>query len=198
MEDENINVIQDYFNIVLIGDDLVGKSSVLDRYCNNKFCIMKKKHRPVEIYIKKINIDNRLFKLKLWDTKFTDTYFKMNKQIYDRADAIIFNCAIDNKDSLYHIKTWYDTLSERIDINLKENLILVNKIDLKEKKITKEELDKMSEELNVKYFEISAMEGRGIKGAFEFLILNMIKKIYKQEGKILEKKGKTENDGCAS
>ena len=43
MEDENINYIHDYFNIVLIGDDLVGKSSVLDRYCNNKFCIMKKK-----------------------------------------------------------------------------------------------------------------------------------------------------------
>ena len=198
MEDENSNYIQDYFNIVLIGDDQVGKSSILDRYCNNKFCIMKRKHRPVEIYKKRLKLDNKEFKLKFWDTQFTDTYFKMNKQIYDRADAIIFNCAIDNKDSLYHIKTWYDTLSERIDINLKENLILVNKIDLKEKKITKEELDKMSEELNVKYFEISAMEGRGIKGAFEFLILNMIKKIYKQEGKILEKKEKTENDGCAS
>ena len=198
MEDENINYIHDYFNIVLIGDDQVGKTSVLDRYCNHKFCIMKKKNRPVEIFIKKINIDNKLFKLKLWDTQFTDTYFKMNKQIYDRADAIIFICSIDNKDSLFHIKTWFETLSEKIDINLKEKLILVNKIDLKEKKITKEELDKMSEELNVKYFEISAMEGRGIKGAFEFLILNMIKKIYKQEGKILEKKEKTENDGCAS
>lgn len=198
MEDENINYIHDYFNIVLIGDDQVGKTSVLDRYCNNKFCIMKKKNRPVEIFIEKINIDNKLFKLKLWDTQFTDTYFKMNKQIYDRADAIIFICSIDNKDSLFHIKTWFETLSEKIDINLKENLILVNKIDLKEKKITKEELDKMSEELNVKYFETSAMEGIGIKAAFEFLILNMIKKIYKQEGKILEKKEKTENDGCAS
>ena len=27
---------------------------------------------------------NKEFKLKLWDTQFTDTYFKMNKQIYDR------------------------------------------------------------------------------------------------------------------
>ena len=198
MENENLNYIQDYFNIVLIGDDQVGKSSVLDRYCNNKFCIMKRKHRPVEIYKKRLKLDNKEFKLKLWDTQFTDTYFKMNKQIYDRADGIIFVCSIDNKDSLNHIKTWFETLSEKIDMNLKESLILVNKIDLNNKNITEEELNKHSEELNIKLFETSALEGKGIIKAFEYLILNMIKKIYKHESKELVKKEKNESEGCAS
>ena len=49
---ENTN-IKDYFNIVIIGDSSVGKTSILEKYINNAFEPNPKGKKLIEIYKKK-------------------------------------------------------------------------------------------------------------------------------------------------
>ena len=99
--------LQDYFSIVIVGDENVGKTCILNKYCNNQFSFSKKKQKSLEIYKKTITINGEEIRLKLWDTQYNESYFKLNKQIYERADCIIYACSLNNKDSFINIDSWY-------------------------------------------------------------------------------------------
>ena len=42
--------IKDYFNILLIGDLKVGKTSILERYCNNRVMTIKDNNNSSQIF----------------------------------------------------------------------------------------------------------------------------------------------------
>ena len=50
------NSLQDYFSIVIVGDENVGKTSILNKFCNNKFSFSKKKQKSIEIYKKTLEL----------------------------------------------------------------------------------------------------------------------------------------------
>ena len=154
------NSLQDYFSIVIVGDENVGKTSILNKFCNNKFSFSKKKQKSIEIYKKTLELNGTEFRLKLWDTQYNESYFKLNKQIYERADCIIFTCSINNKDSFTNLGNWYQNLSENIDLSNKQMMILANKCDLDDERVVgNDEIRQKAEEMEIPFFEISALHG---------------------------------------
>ena len=61
---ENTN-IKDYFNIVIIGDSSVGKTSILEKYINNAFEPNPKGKKLIEIYKKKNIVSSKLLQIKI-------------------------------------------------------------------------------------------------------------------------------------
>lgn len=178
------NSLQDYFSIVIVGDENVGKTSILDKFCNNKFSFSKKKQKSIEIYKKTLELNGTEFRLKLWDTQYNESYFKLNKQIYERADCIIFTCSINNKDSFTNLGNWYQNLSENIDLSSKQMMILANKSDLDdEREVGNDEIRQKAEEMDIPFFEISALNGSGIDEAFNSLVSKVVSNTYKNEDK---------------
>ena len=55
------NSLQDYFSIVIVGDENVGKTSILNKLCNNKFSFSKKKQKSIEIYKKTLELNGTEF-----------------------------------------------------------------------------------------------------------------------------------------
>ena len=45
--ESNSESLQDYFSIVMVGDENVGKTSILSKYCNNKLKFKDKKYDPL-------------------------------------------------------------------------------------------------------------------------------------------------------
>lgn len=192
--------LQDYFSIVIVGDENVGKTCILNKYCNNQFSFSKKKQKSLEIYKKTITINGEEIRLKLWDTQYNESYFKLNKQIYERADCIIYACSLNNKDSFVNIDSWYQILSDNIDISNKQMMILVNKCDLEEERaVSKEEMKQKADSLDMTYYEVSALNGNGLEDAFK-AILTKVVSTYSKTGDTQELKQdeNTNSSNCIS
>jgi len=173
-----LSSIKDYFNIVIIGDSLVGKTSILEKYVNNAFEANPKDKKLIEIYKKKISFHSNFYKLKFWDiTKFIGKNDVSEIDMFYNCDGIIFVSSYDNKSSLENLNIWYQLLIEYVDLSMKEMIWLINKKDLKEEKIlTEAQIEKKSKDLQLDYFEVSAKSGENIEEGIKNIVQKLIKK----------------------
>lgn len=192
--------LQDYFSIVIVGDENVGKTCILNKYCNNQFSFSKKKQKSLEIYKKTITINGEEIRLKLWDTQYNESYFKLNKQIYERADCIIYACSLNNKDSFANIDSWYQILSDNIELSNKQMMILVNKCDLEEERaVSKEEMKQKADSLDMTYYEVSALNGNGLEDAFKAILTKVVSTYSKTgDSQELKQDENTNSSNCIS
>ena len=136
--------------------------------------------------IKEEQIGDKKVKVKLWDTAGQETYHSLIKNYYRKSDGIIIVFDICNKDSFDKISYWVKSINDNADSRKDIKRIIVgNKIDLaEERKITKEEAEKMASAYSVKYFEASAKDNIGVND----FILSIVTDIIKEREKEKEKK----------
>jgi small GTP-binding protein len=63
----NRNTIQK-FKVVLVGDQSVGKSSIISRYIRNEFDPTKNPTIGIDFISKNIAVSGKMIRLQLWDT----------------------------------------------------------------------------------------------------------------------------------
>ena len=200
-EEEKITIsnIRDSFNLVLMGDSSVGKTSILERYCNNCFKTEKYHRKTIEIYKKFITFGDFSYQLKFWDApNFMDNCNDSEINMFHNCDGIIYVCSYDNVDSLTHINIWYQFLTQYIDLSTKEMILLINKNDLKEEKvITEEQIDKKGKDLQLEYYEISAKTGENVKKGIKSIIKKLIDRCNERsKGSINNSFNEKERGGC--
>ena len=189
----DLSTIKDSFNLVIMGDSSVGKTSILERFCNDFFQTGKNNQNIVQIYKKVYLYKNKKYLIKFWDPpNFIDNCNDSEINMFHNCDGILYVCSYDNPDSLTHINTWYQFLTQYIDLSTKEMALLVNKKDLNEEKrvIKEEQIDKKSKDLQLKVFEISAKNGENVYNTIKSILNKMIDK-YINENK---KNGDEENN----
>jgi small GTP-binding protein len=192
------------FNLSVIGDFAVGKSSLINRYVNNKFEINIMGTAGLDMKKKVININNEQVKICIFDSAGQERFRYIAKNqmkdadgiliIYDVTDRKSFNCAIK----------WLESIkNDKNELKFGINCVLIgNKIDLNNNiQVKKEEVLKIIENFNVSFFETSAKENINVQEAFENIIYDLYKKTVEEEKKENEKKTdrkKTNPDGCCS
>ena len=189
----DLSTIKDSFNLVIMGDSSVGKTSILERFCNDFFKIEKNNQNVLQIFKKIYLYKNKKYLIKFWDPpNFIDNCNDSEINMFHNCDGILYVCSYDNPASLTHINTWYQFLTQYIDLSTKEMALIVNKKDLsEEKRIVKEEqIDKKSKDLQLKVFEISAKNGENVFYTIKSILNKMIDK-YINENK---KNGDEENN----
>ena len=113
--------VKDYFNIVLVGDSSVGKTSILEKYVYDTFQSQLKNKKIIEIYKKKVCFHENLYRLKFWDiTKFIGKKDISGLDMFYNCDGIIFVSSYDQKSSLENLNRWYQSLIEYVDLSTKE------------------------------------------------------------------------------
>ena len=182
----DISSIKDSFNIVIMGDSLVGKTSILERFCNDFFKKEKYTNNSLQIYKKIFIYNKKKYLIKFWDPpSFIDNCNNSEINMFNNCDGILYVCSYDNSASLVHINTWYQFLTQYIDLSTKEMALIVNKKDLSEenKIINENQIDKKSKDLQLKFFEISAKTGENVFISMKKFINKIIDK-YKKDNKI--------------
>ena len=193
----DISSIKDSFNIVIMGDSLVGKTSILERFCNDFFKKEKYANNSLQIYKKIFIYNKKKYLIKFWDPpSFIDNCNNSEINMFNNCDGILYVCSYDNSASLVHINTWYQFLAQYIDLSTKEMALIVNKKDLSEenKIINENQIDKKSKDLQLKFFEISAKTGENVFISMKKFINKIIDK-YKKENK---NNGEEENESTES
>ena len=175
----DLSTINETFNIILMGDSSTGKTSILQRFCDNFFKTEKNNINYLQIFKKVYLLLNKSYLIKFWDPPdFMDNCNDFEINMFRNCDGIIYICSYDNAASLTHINTWYQFLTQYIDLSTKEMALFVNKKDLKEenKNITEEQIDKKSKDLQLDIFEISAKSGYNVNKSFKNIIDKIIEK----------------------
>ena len=137
----------------------------------------------VDFKVKKIEIDDKLIKMQIWDTAGHEKFRTITTSYYKSAHAIIILYDITEEASFEHIKNWM----VEIDKFGKQGVLRIlvgNKSDLEEnRKISKETAEDLAKKYGIKFYEVSAKDNKNIENIFE------------ETAKILLEKSKVLNEG---
>jgi small GTP-binding protein len=164
------------FKLVLAGDGAVGKTTLVQKFVEEKF---------TEDYLATIgaNIMKKEYKLRgedvgcmfsIWDLAGQDLFKRARKNYFSNASAGIIVFDVTRKGTFEHVKNW---MLEFQGIGKPIPIVLVgNKIDLvDEREVTAEEAEAGAKELNISYIETSAKAGENVEEVFEMLAYFLIK-----------------------
>ena len=102
--------------IVLLGDPAVGKSSLVQRYCSDKFEDKYKITIGGAYLQKEEKLKNGdTLKLHIWDTGGQEKFRSMASLYYKDAVAAILVYDVSNKESLESLDYWVTELKNNVD-----------------------------------------------------------------------------------
>ena len=152
---------------IIIGDAAVGKSNLLLRFAQNDFKAEYQLTIGVEFGAKNIDINNKKFRLQIWDTAGQENYRSITRAYYKNSVCAILVYDISNRDSFDHISNWIeDCLAQSPKTVF---MVLVgNKSDLNDnRKVSFQEGQDMARNNNMMFFETSAKTGENVDKIFE-------------------------------
>lgn len=156
--------------IVLLGDQAVGKSSIAQQFCLEKFDTLYKATIGGAYLQKEVALKSgEILKLHVWDTSGQERFRAMTSLYYKGAAGAILTYDITNKESLEKLGYWIEQLKNEIE---EENFVFTlagNKMDLEDKRMVNfQEGKKFASDHDIPIFcETSAKTGMGIKDLFQ-------------------------------
>ena len=191
--------------LMLLGDSQVGKSSLLLRLTGNQFNDSQLTTVGKESYIYQVNLHGYNLKMKIWDTAGQERFKSMSIQVIKNSDAVILVYAINDINSFNSLDMWLSKLNDATDLSKKPIIIVGNKSDVNDRKITYEEGKKYAESKGYNFYETSAKSGDHIEEAFNDIFEQLYKtfeeeitgeKQYNAAGMAIEKGKKDKKKKC--
>ena len=161
--------------IILLGEIGVGKSSLINRYVNNKFSNFSELSLDSDVKIKKVEVEQTITaELLINDPTNEEKMGKFPKNYYLDAHGALIVFDLCNEQSFQKVKYWMEELNSNgpRDVVI---CILGNKADLTADRCVKLEEAKDLANDNL-YYEVSAKTGNNVSLAFEQLTYGIIEK----------------------
>ena len=159
--------------IVLLGDPAVGKSSLVQRFCQDKFEDNYKLTIGGAYLQKDVKLKNGdILKLHIWDTGGQEKFRSMASLYYKDAVAAILVYDVSNAETLESLDYWVKELNENIDNTNFIISVAGNKCDLpnENKQLSLNDGKKFCKDKDIPIFsETSAKTGVGVKELFTSL-----------------------------
>ena len=167
--------------IVTLGDSMVGKTSIVYRYFENKFNENILSTIGIDFKTKYIKVRDASVKVLIWDTAGQEKFRNIAKQYYQGANGVLLVFDVSDRKSFERIEYWLNEIKENNKIDSMYAVIVANKIDLINKRVvTREEAEKYAEKNNISYFEVSAKTGEGVPEMFNNITKGTIDKIFNE------------------
>ena len=155
--------------IMILGESMVGKTSVINRYVSDKF---------VERYLCTIGIDfqekvikkkDKVIKLQIWDTAGQERFRNVAKSYFQSSNGFIIAYSICDKESFNQVKFWLDQINSISEAKTK-SILIGTKCDLEEREVEEEEGRNLADKIGINFLETSSKLNININEAFDILI----------------------------
>jgi small GTP-binding protein len=203
---QNLEAEKKIFEIVLIGDPNVGKSSFVQKLSNpranidiaiptmgNFFIIQI---LGCDFIFKKTSLiyekNEEFINFQIWDTAGQERFNSIQKTYIKRADSIFLMFSLNDPISFNNLDSWIKIVDEYGELNQLIYLVGTKSDELEKRKISKEMAEIYARKKCLSYFEISAKNYIGLDELLEKLALELIKS--KKRSKEVNKIFKIKND----
>ena len=177
----------DKCQLLIIGNSIVGKTSILKKYTSKQFNENYLATVGLDFFTKDETIDNKIIRIKIWDTAGQERYKAITKCFFQRAQGIIIVFDVTNRKSFDDLKIWIDSINSQSqlteDLENMPIIIIGNKIDIPKRVIDKETAMNFAKEQNFDYYETSAKTGEGVDNAIRELVKKVMAYITKKNGR---------------
>ncbi len=182
MSSKKKNPITPKYKLIFLGDQNVGKSSILNRFLSDTFVEEYQATIGLDFQSKNVQIDNQDVHLLLYDTAGQEKFRSLIPMYTRDANIILLVYDITNKESFENLYVW---LKDLTNININEVIICIvgNKTDLNEKReVSNEEGQKYAQEHDFIFQEVSAKTGEGFSELFYKSLFEKIRTKFRPSG----------------
>lgn len=165
------------FKVIAVGNGAVGKTSITLRFSTGTFRDSYIMTIGVDFAVKTINVQSpegtKKVKLQIWDTGGQERFSYVRPLYYKGAMGGLVVFDVTQLESFQTIPKWFEEVKKnRGNIPL---ILVGNKVDLPDRKVSSQQGEQMARRLGVKYLETSAKTGESIERVFVELSNLMVK-----------------------
>ena len=200
MEEKTKNKKFKIINFLLVGNMAVGKTSIITKYMEGAidpnhmstvatdFTVVQKEN---------LQIDNQVVNVlaKIWDSAGQERFKDIVKNAIKNTQGIILIYSVTDPNSFKDCEGWMGRIKDDQDLLTFPMFFVGNKIDL-ERAVNKEDAEAFAKKYNMKYFEISAQTGEGVKEVIDEFIVEVYKRGKDNNGKSLDKRNRRGKKSC--
>ena len=160
------------YKILVIGDSGVGKTAIIQRYCENKFDSDYLSTVGVDFKPKMLEVNGKIVKMQIWDTAGQEKFMNITASYYRNTQGVFIVYDVGNRESLERVRMWFAEVSEKTSSNPPAIIIVGNKADGNPPYVVgPEEAKAVVASLgNIRHCQCSAKTGEGIADAFATLL----------------------------
>ncbi len=162
--------------IVILGDPMVGKSSLIVRFVERKFNPAYLVTIGTSIMKRTMTFENNInLTFVIWDIGGQKAFEFIRPRYYEGAKGAFIVCDITRRSTLESVDYWYQSVKDTAgDIPV---ILLCNKIDLVDLyKITEDEVKEVAEQYGIPYFMTSCKTGEHVDESFRMIGYEILKK----------------------
>ena len=200
MEEKTKNKKVKIINFLLVGNMAVGKTSIITKYMEGAidpnhmstvatdFTVVQKEN---------LQIDNQVVnvKAKIWDSPGQERFQTIVQSAIKNTQGIMLIYSVTDPSSFKDCEGWMGRINDEQDLLTFPMFFVGNKIDLK-RAVNKEDAEAFAKKYNMKYFEISAQTGEGVKEVIDEFIVEVYKRGKDNNGKSLDKRNRRGKKSC--
>ncbi|KAG6384886.1 hypothetical protein SASPL_153708 [Salvia splendens] len=151
------------YKLVFIGDQSVGKTSIITRFMYDKFDTTYQATIGIDFLSKTMYLEDRTVRLQLWDTAGQERFRSLIPSYIRDSSVAVVVYDVANRQSFINTTKWIEEV--RTERGGDVIIVLVgNKTDLVEKRqVSIEEGDNKAREIGIMFLETSAKAGFNIK-----------------------------------
>ena len=172
-----IEDIETSLKIIVVGNGVVGKTSMAQRFAKNIYTDDYKKTLGVDFLLKKKYIKqiDKEVEFMIWDTAGQEYYDAITRKYYKGASGALIVFSITDKLSFDSVRKWKEKVrSECNDIPI---LLVMNKIDLiNQVVIDDKQAENLASELHMPLYKVSVKENLNVNEVFDNLAIEYFKK----------------------
>ncbi|XP_065182784.1 ras-related protein Rab-43-like [Sycon ciliatum] len=163
------------FKIVVIGDSMVGKTSLLQRFKNGAFNEHHSCTIGVDFIVKTVEMEGKVVKLHIWDTAGQERFKSVSHSFYHNAHAAILVYDITNEGSFFTTARWLADV-RRFSSPKTLCMLVGNKLDAGNQRMVSKEtaLQFANDNKVTSVVEASAKDNSGVEMIFHTLTKDLL------------------------
>ncbi|XP_059489590.1 ras-related protein Rab-18-B-like [Neocloeon triangulifer] len=160
--------------ILVIGESNVGKSSLMNRFIDDVFDPNVANTIGVDYRNRIITVDGQCVQLGIWDTAGQERFRTLTPTYYRNAQGAIIVYDVTRRQTFERVEQWLQELDAYVNRTDVVKMIVGNKIDLKNREVSREEGQQLARRHSTLFIEASALENANVQVCFEDLVYHIL------------------------
>lgn len=146
------------YKVLIIGDTSVGKTALLNRFSDGSFHPSLVSTVGIDNKNKVISLEDEDIKLQIWDTAGQERFRTLTNAYFRGADGALLLYDISKRETYLNVADWMESVhTHATGIQV---VIVGHKCDLEDQRsVSREEGEKLAENYNCQFVEVSAKAG---------------------------------------